>query len=499
MQKDMEQLRALMAEIADLQSAGGLLGWDQQVNMPPGGTETRGYQLGILGRIAHERATAPELGKLLERLRAGASSLDPDSDDARLVKVASRDFDKAVRVPASFVEERARVTTAAFQAWHEARQESRFERFRPHLERIVDLLRRYVSFFPPADHPYDVLLDDYEPGMKAAEVSAIFEPLRSRQVALIRKIAAAGQVDDAFLHQPFDENVQWTFGVEVITKFGYDWKRGRQDKSPHPFTAGFSTGDVRITTRVDPQFLGTALFGTMHECGHALYGQGHAAQLERTPLCEGASLAVHESQSRLWENLVGRSRPFWLAFYPRLQELFPQLRGTPRESFYRGINRVRPSLIRVEADEATYNLHIMLRMELEIGLITGRVSVKELPERWNAGMTEYLGVTPSDDAHGVLQDVHWSGASMGYFPTYALGNLVSTQLWEAIRRDIPDLEEQVGKARFEGLLSWLRERIHRHGRKFEPQELVRRVKGSGIEAGPYVRYLERKYGEIYGF
>jgi carboxypeptidase Taq len=496
--QDREKLREILGEIADLERSGALLGWDQQVNMPSGGAETRGQQLGTLHRLAHERATSPELGRLLEGMRRTPSSLDPDSDDARLVEVATRDFEKAVRVPSAYVEERARVTTAAYEAWHEARKASRFELFQPHLEKVVDLLHRYVGFFPPAAHPYDILLDDFEPGMKTAEVTAIFSALRPKQVALIRRIAAAKQVDDSFLHQAFSEKGQWDFGVEVITKFGYDWKRGRQDLSPHPFTQGFGVGDVRITTRVDPGFLSTALFGTMHEAGHALYAQGHAPELERGPLCDGASLAVHESQSRLWENLVGRSLPFWRAFYPRLQEMFPQVRTVPLETFYRGINRVEPSLIRVEADEATYNLHIMLRMEIEIALIEGSLSARDLPARWNQGMKDYLGVTPPDDARGVLQDVHWSTAGMGYFPTYALGNLISAQLWERIQRDMPDIERQVSEARFEPLLTWLRTNIHRHGRKLRPQELVKRVTGSPIDAGAYVRYLERKFGEIYG-
>jgi len=495
---DRERLRHLLAEISDLERANALLGWDQQTCMPPGGAEIRGAQMGTVGRIAHERATSKELGALIDRLRGESSSLDPDSDDARLVEVAARDFDKAIRVPSDYVEEMARVTAAAYQAWHEARQASRFALFQPHLEKVVDLLRRYVGFFPPADHPYDVLLDGYEPGMKTAEVQAIFEPLRGRQVALIKAVAAAEPVDDSFLHQPFDENVQWKFGVEVATKFGYDWNRGRQDKSPHPFTQAMGTGDVRITTRVDPGFLGTALFGTMHETGHALYGQGHAASLDRTPLSDGASLGIHESQSRLWENLVGRSLPFWRAFYPRLQELFPQVRGVSLDRFYKGINRVRPSLIRVEADEATYNLHIMLRMEIEIGLLTGTLAVKDLPEAWNARMKDFLGLVPPDDAHGVLQDVHWSTGGMGYFPTYALGNLLSAQLWEKIVQDIPNIETLASQARFAPLLDWLREKIHRHGRKFRPQELVRRVTGTGIDAGPYVHYLERKFGAIYG-
>ncbi len=498
MKQELQRLRALLAEVADLEHASSVLAWDQQTNMPPGGAESRGSQLATLRRIAHDRATSAELGRLIDSLRPSLPSLEPDGDDARLIEVAARDYDKAVRVPSDHVAEMARVTAMAYQAWHEARQASRFDLFRPHLERIVALLQRYVGFFPPAEHPYDVLLDGFEPGMKTAEVSAIFDVVRPKQVALIASIGRAEQVDDSFLHQPFDETAQWGFGVEVVTRFGYDWNRGRQDRSPHPFTTSFGRGDVRITTRVDPRFLGSALFGTMHECGHALYGQGHDPGLERTPLSEGASLAVHESQSRLWENLVGRSRPFWRAFYPRLQETFPQIRHVPLERFYRGINRVQPSLIRVEADEATYNLHVMLRMEIEIGLIEGKLAVKDLPGAWNARVREYLGLTPPDDARGVLQDVHWSIGSLGYFPTYALGNLVSAQLWERISVDIPEIERTIEQARFEPLLAWLREKIHRHGRKFRPGELIKKVTGAGIDAGPYIRYLERKYGEIYG-
>lgn len=498
MNKKLEQLKAILAEIADLGKAAAVLGWDQQVNMPPGGAEARGNQLALLGRLAHERATSPELGKLLEDLQAEAAHLDPDSDEARLIKVAARDYEKATRVPADFVVEMTQVTTQAFQVWVEARQKSDFALFRPHLEKIVELAHRYIGFFPPADHPYDVLLDNYEPGMKTAEVKAIFEALRPQQVALIQRISQRPQVDDSFLHQPFDEKKQWDFGVEVITKFGYDWQRGRQDKAPHPFTTSFSVNDVRITTRVDPNFLNPMLFGTIHECGHALYEMGINPAYERTALEGGASLAIHESQSRLWENLVGRSLPFWEHFYPRLQEYFPQLSSVSLDQFYKGINKVEPSLIRVEADEATYNLHIMLRLELEIALIEGTVAVKDLPQVWNVKMQEYLGVTPPNDADGVLQDVHWSNGYLGYFATYALGNLVSAQLWEAIHRDIPDLDDQIRAGRFDALLSWLREKIHRHGRKYEPQELVERVTGSRIDAAPYLRYLNAKFGPIYG-
>jgi carboxypeptidase Taq len=346
---------------------------------------------------------------------------------------------------------------------------------------------------------YDPLLDDYEPGLKTADVQAIFTVLRPQQVALIQEIGARPPLDDSFLHQPYDTQKQWDFGVEVITSFGYDWNRGRQDKSPHPFSTSFGLDDVRITTRVYPNYLNPALFGTMHEAGHAMYEQGVDRNLERTPLAHGASLGLHESQSRMWENLVGRSLPFWEHFYPRLQQTFPeQLGQVDLMTFFKGANRVQPSLIRVEADEATYNLHIMLRLELEIALLEGSLEVKDLPEAWNANMQAYLGITPPDDALGVLQDIHWSIGLIGYFSTYALGNLIAAQIWERINADIPDLAGQIRQGEFAPLLGWLRQNIHKHGSKFEPQELVQRVTGSKIDPAPYIRYLRSKFGQIYG-
>ena len=498
MEKKLEHLRTILAEISDLRSTAALLDWDQQCYMPRGGSEGRGNQMALIENLVHERATSPELGKLLEDLKPYTAGLDPDSDDARLVKVTARRYAKEVQVPARHVVEFSKTTVAGQQAWVEARAKSDFSIFRPHLEKIISMRQEYASFFPNFEHPYDALLDDFEPNMKTADVKVIFDELRPRQVELIRAIAGKPQVDDSFLHQPFDEKKQWDFGVGVITKFGYDWNCGRQDKAPHPFTTSFGIGDVRITTRVSPDFINTMLFGTMHECGHALYGQGVAHELWRTGLEGGASLAVHESQSRMWENLVGRSFPFWEHFYPRLQELFPQLGSVPLEKFYKGINKVQPSLIRVEADEATYNLHIMLRLELEIAMIEGKAGAKDLPDLWNSKMQDSLGVTPPNDAKGVLQDIHWSAGSIGYFSTYALGNLISAQLWEKINLDVPDLQEQIRRGNFETLLAWLREKIHRHGAKFEPQELVQKVTGSKIDPAAYLRTLTKKYSEIYG-
>ncbi|MFN2298299.1 MAG: carboxypeptidase M32 [Anaerolineales bacterium] len=491
------RLKTLLAEIADLSAVSHLLAWDQQVNLPAAAAETRGRQLAALGRISHNLATSPELGRLIESLREPAERLDPDSDDARLIRTAARDFEKETRVPSEFVAEFELAAAVAFSAWTEARAKSDFSLFQPHLEQLVGLRRRYIGFFPPSEHPYDILLDDFDPGLKTAEVRAVFDALRPEQTALIRRIAGLEPPDDSFLHRPFDEQSQLAFGREVITRFGFDWNRGRLDRSAHPFSDGLGDGDTRITTRVDPAFFTDCFFSILHEAGHGLYDQGIPPEIERGPLGRNLSLSVHESQSRLWENLVGRSLPFWECFYPRLLEVFPSLADIPLERFHRGINRVQPSLIRTDADEATYNLHVMLRFELELALMEGSLAVRDLPEAWNERMREYLGVVPDDDAHGVLQDVHWSSGLFGYFPTYALGNLVSVQLWEAAARDLPDLESQIRAGAFGELLAWLREKVHRHGRKFSSQDLVRRVTGSPIDPQPYLRYLERKFGALY--
>jgi carboxypeptidase Taq len=499
MSEKLEQLKTLLAEVADLNNAQALLGWDQQTYMPQGGAEARGNQLATLGKISHQKFTSDEIGQLLGDLEKKFEGADADSDEVRLLKVTKHEYDRATRVPAEFVAEFAVVTTKAFEAWVEAREKSDFSIFQPHLEKVVELNQRYVSFFPPADHPYDVLLDQYERGMKTADVKEIFDALRPQQVKLLKAIAEKPQVDDAFLHVEYDEQKMWDFSEVIATKFGYDWERGRQDKAPHPFTINFSINDVRITTRFEEENPTVMLFSTMHETGHGLYELGSNQAYERTPLAGGTSLAVHESQSRMWENMVGRSLPFWEHFYPEFQKLFPEQAGNiDLGTFYKGINKVESSLIRVNADEATYNMHIMLRLELEIGMVEGDVKVKDLPELWNTKMEEYLGITPPDDAKGVLQDVHWSYGSMGYFSTYALGNLISAQLWEKIIADIPDLSKKFRKGEFGALLTWLREKIHIHGSKYEPQELVQRVTGSKIDAAAYVRYLKQKYSEIYG-
>lgn len=502
-----DKLLKAAAPVFDLCASIDLLEWDQQTYMPPGGAEGRALQIATLSRMAHELFTSDDFAATLEAAEAEVADLDPDADEPRVVRRMRRDLDKSRRVSADWVEESETAFRRSFGAWVVARKASDFNSFRPHLERMLELKQQYVSFFEPYESPYDPLLDDYEPGLKSTTVKAMFDQLRETQVPLVEAISArADSVDDSFLRQPFDDQKQWDFGLRVIRDVGYDFQRGRQDKAPHPFSISFSRNDVRITNRINSNFFGPTLFGSMHEAGHAMYNQGISPSLDRIPILSGstlesshhASLGVHESQSRMLENLVGRSRAFWKAYYPKLQAVFPtQLGGVDGERFYRAINRVKPSLIRVEADEATYNLHIMLRFDIESGLIEGRIDTADLPEIWNAKMQEYFGLTPPNDAQGVLQDIHWADGYVGYFPTYTIGNLMASQLWQALIKQVPDIEEQIAAGEFEPLVSWLREQVHRHGGKYEPMELLERITGEALNAQPYLTYLTDKYGEIY--
>lgn len=495
----LDTLNERIRDVADLRHAADLVEWDERVCMPSGGASVHGEMQATVRRLAHEKFTAPEIGELIARAQQELAGADPDDWARRLLAVTARDYRKATQVPAAFVAEHAEVISASQHAWGEARAASDFAAFLPHLKKVVALKRQYVSFFPKGDHPYDTLLDDYEPGLTTAEVKAVFDVVRPRQVALLRRIAGRPQVDDTVLRQPFPEAGLLDLSVAVASAFGFDWSRGRQDKSTHPFATAIGASDVRITTRFMDRYPFSLLFGTLHETGHALYEQGVSPHLHRTQLEGGASLGVHESQSRLWENLVGRSRPFWQHFYPTLQSRFPeQLRGVTLEAFYRAINKVEPSLIRVEADEATYNLHVMMRVELEVALVEGRLDPADLPDAWNGLMQEYLGVRPTDDASGVLQDIHWSAGLMGYFATYTLGNLISAQLWERVEAVHPSLNADIARGDFSPLLTLLRTEVHQHGRLYTPQELVQRATGSRIDSAPYLRYLERKFGEIYG-
>jgi carboxypeptidase Taq len=499
LQEKINQLKKILNEVYNLGAVKGLLDWDQHVNMPPGGAEDRGQQLAAISKHEHAVATSDELGELLDELASHAKQLDPDSDDACLIRVAREEYDRERRIDPRWVMEQASVSAIATAAWAKARAASDFGMYQAPLEEMLALARDYAGFFAPYDHVYDPFIDRYEPGITTREVKKIFLDLRSEQVELIRAIGTRPQVDDSFLHLDYPLAAQREFSVDVITHLGYEWKKGRLDLSAHPFTSSFGLGDVRLTTRFNPKMIAFGLLSSTHECGHGLYDLGFSPAFQRTPLASGSSSGFHESQSRMYENLVGLSLPFWKYFFPRLQATFPaQLGNVGLMDFYRGLNLVEASPIRVEADEATYNLHIMLRMEIEIQVLEGSLAVKDLPAAWNQRMRDYLGITPKSDALGVLQDMHWAIGLVGYFPSYSLGNLISVQLWEKMEKEIPDLAEQMARGQFAALLDWLRRNVHVHGRKYKPQTLIRRITGSTIDPNPYLRYLKRKYSEIYG-
>ncbi len=496
----LDQLKARLQELQSYAGAAAVLRWDQETYMPPRGVEARARQLATLARLIHQRFTEPVVGEWLQQLEEEAlPQWDPDGDDARLVRLVRYEYDRAVKVPTEWVTAFARLTTEAREAWKDARALADFSRFQPYLERLVAMAREYAHFFEPFDHIYDPLLERFERGMKTAQVEALFAPLRERQPALLRRILEQPQVDDAFLHRYYDPERQLAFVRRMVADIGFDFARGRIDLSTHPFTTSFSVHDVRFTVRYKTDDLSEVLTGALHEMGHALYEQGIDPKFDGLPLAEGASLGVHESQSRFWENIIGRSLAFWKHFLPALRQVFPEnLADVTPEAFYKAVNRVQPGFIRVEADEVTYNLHILLRFELEVALLSDDLKVADLPAAWNEKMQAYLGLTPPNDAQGVLQDIHWSQGYFGYFPTYTLGNLISAQLWNAMQTDLGDPYALVEKGDFGPILDWLREKVHRHGAKFEPQELVRRVTGSDIQAEPYLDYLEAKYSQVYG-
>jgi carboxypeptidase Taq len=491
-----DELKTRLAEIHDLRRSLELLFWDQTVMMPPGGGPVRGQQLTTLDRIAHEKFIADEIGVLLDDLVEYEQGLDYDSDDASLIRTTRRDYDKARRVPAELAAEMTGAAAEAHDVWAKAREENDYALFLPHLERAVELKRRYIECFEGYDEPYDVLLDDFEPGMKTAEVRAVFDELKAELVPLIAEIGSVDG-DDAFMSGPWPVDAQHRYSLDIIKRFGFDESFARLDLTVHPFAASSGTQDIRLTTRYKDDDI-TSIFTAMHECGHGLYEHGVSPSLERTPLCHGVSSALHESQSRMWENIVGRSRQFWNHFYPSFQETFPEAVGdVDQERFYRAINRVKPSYIRVDADEATYNLHIILRFELEQEIFAGTIDLKDLPGEWNRRFEEYLGIPVPTDTLGVLQDVHWSGGGFGYFPTYSLGNIVSVQIWEKALSELPDLPDQFEQGEFGQLHEWLQTHLYALGRKFTPQETLERVVGTPrIDAQPYIRYLKDKLGAL---
>ena len=481
------ELRERLGELADLGHVGQLLAWDQQVVMPPHGAPARGEAMGTVERLAHDRLAAPELGELLDA--AGP-------DEAEIVRVVRRDRDIATRVPGELAAEITRAGAAGLQAWLRAREANDFAVFEPALRRNIELAREYAACFPESEHPYDALLDRYEPGTTAAQVSQLFARLREGLVPLISEIAT--RPDPPTLTGDWTIAAQREIGLQIIRSMGFDPSAWRLDDAVHPFASSPSRTDVRVTSRFSERNL-TGLFALMHEVGHGLYEHGVDPALARTTLDGGVSLGIHESQSRLWENMVGRGAPFWRHWLPRMRERFPlTLRDIDLDAFLRAINVVKPTLIRVDADEVTYSLHVILRFELELQLIDGTLDPGDLPAAWAASMKQTLGIAVPDDLQGALQDIHWSEGIIGYFPTYALGNVFAAQLWRAARADLPALDEDLEAGVYANLRAWLVDKVHRHGRRLTPAELIEQAVGGPLDPAPLLAHLRAKYGALYG-
>jgi carboxypeptidase Taq len=491
-------LKRRLGEVEDLKGAASLLAWDHATYMPPAGAAARARQTATLRHVIHKRATRAALGHLLDKLERRIDALS--EADAALVRVARRDYDKANRVPGRLVTRLAAHHARTYEAWAVAREASDFGRVATLLERTLELSREYAACFPGAAHVADPLIDDEDPGLTVAQIRPLFVRLRAALVPLVKAIAGRPAPDDTFLSGRFSRDAQLAFGRRVIERFGYDFGAGREDLTLHPFTISCSISDVRITTRVRDDDPTDALFSTLHEAGHGIYEQGIDPAFEGTPLADGASSGLHESQSRLWENLVGRGRGFWTHFYPELVALFPDRLGSvPLEAFHRAVNKVAPSLIRTDADEVTYNLHVMLRFDLELDLLEGRLAVKDLPEAWAGRMASDLGVEPKGDADGVLQDVHWFAGNVGgAFQGYALGNIYAAQLFEAARARHPEIDAEIGEGRFDTLRRWLNANVHRHGRAKDATDIVRDATGKAPDIDAFIAYLTSKYGALYG-
>lgn len=442
--------------------------------------------------MAHEQMVSDEMKRLLAESTPAASG-----EDSAFLRIMQRRFDLNTKIPTELVEKKSHLSAVGHELWVEARQENNFEKFRPVLEQMFELARQEAEHLGYKEHIYDALLDQYEEGATRADAQGMFDTIRKPLKTLLDRTQAATTPDDSFLFGEWDNAKQKQFTEMLVQAIGFDFNRGRQDTAPHPFCTGWSVGDIRITTRFKPD-IGSAIFGSLHEAGHGMYEQGSPMAWDRTPLAGGVSLGVHESQSRLWENIVGRSNAFWSYFYPKLQATFPEFKAVPLDKFIKGINKIQPSLIRVEADEVTYNFHIMIRFELECAILTGELKVKDLPEAWKAKYKEYLGVTPPNDSEGCLQDVHWSGGMIGYFPTYSMGNLLSYQIWDRLSQDIPDTECQMASGDFSHILKWLQEHIYSQGSLYTPRELVKRVTGKPMGADDYVKGITAKYEALYG-
>jgi carboxypeptidase Taq len=498
-EKKLDELKYYLAEINDLNCAAGVLAWDQATYMPSGGASARGRQMATLSRLAIEKFTDQKIGNLLDELKPYEESLPYETDDASLIRITRRDYEHLAKVPPEFVGRFTAHAAEAYQVWAEARPDNDFSRVLPYLEKTLDFSREYSSYFSGFEHIADPLIDSADYGLTVARIQPLFAELRSQLVPLVQKIVRQPKADDSCLRRFFPENEQLKFSTGIIKKFGYDFNRGRLDKTHHPFTTGFSINDVRITTRVDEDFLVDELFSTLHEAGHALYELGVDQAYENTPLAGGTSAGVHESQSRLWENIVGRSRLFWEYYFPKLNEVYSeQFSDVEFDTFYCAINKVEPSLIRVDADEITYNLHVMFRFDLELRLLEGSLAVKDLPEAWRARFLIDFGIEPPNDKDGVMQDVHWyAGMIGGAFQGYTLGNIMSVQFYDAALAANPQIPAEIRSGHFEALHHWLIQNVYRYGRKFTAHELVQRVTGKPMMIDPYINYLHAKYGELY--
>ncbi len=486
--------------IALLNSCGSVLHWDHQTYMPPKGAAHRAEQLALLAGLSHAQFTAPEVRDLLSRAEEDSTRQDLLSVAAVNVREIRRAYDRATRIPPALVEELARTSALAHDVWVEARQASDFERFRPWLAKLVALKQAEAAAVGGGGVRYDALLDEYEPGETVERLIPIFGELRASLVELVGRIAGASKRPDvSILHRTYPIAAQEAFGKTVAAAIGFDFQAGRLDVTTHPFCSGVGPGDTRLTTRYNLHDFGDAFFSILHEAGHGLYDQGLDSAHYGTPMGEAVSLGIHESQSRLWENLVGRSRAFWEHWLPQARQAFPEaLAGVGPDAFVFAVNDVRPSLIRVDADEATYNLHILLRFDLERALIGGDLPVEDLPAAWADGMERLLGIRPPDDAQGCLQDVHWSGGSFGYFPTYTLGNLYAAQFFAAAQAGFGDLEEQFRRGEYVPLKEWLNRTIHREGQRFRAAALVAAVTGEPPNPRHLLRHLTEKLGMLYG-
>lgn len=500
MSEAVANLQNYVGRILRLGQVGSIIGWDQQTYMPAGAAVARAEQMAALSETLHEMTTADACAKLLEAAERDLVDMDADSDEARSVKNFRRQFDQSTKLPSALVAELSRQQALGQEAWLRARATNDYPSFAPIMERIFDLTRQKAEFLGYAEHVYDALLDEYEYGVTHSDIARLFEDMKPKAVALTHAIAKSKKpVDSSPLFGDFPIDRQRELTLKMVQLVGFDMHYGRQDEAPHPFCSNASKYDVRLTTRFDPKYLGQALYASLHEAGHGMYEQGSPDSFEGTVLAGGTSLGVHESQSRFWENLIGRSRAFCNFIFPQVKATFPDVLGNyDAEAFYRAVNKVEPSFIRVEADEVTYNIHILIRFEIESDLLTGKLAFKDVPEAWNAKMQAYLGITPRNDAEGCLQDVHWSEGLIGYFPTYTLGNLLSCQLLHAMKKEEPNLDAQFESGDFSFPLQWLRKNVHAYGAKFLPGELVMKATGEAPSSGYYVDYLNTKFGDIYG-